>query len=249
MEGSLHSQLYGILLLHARSESLVIRDIAATLSNKVLSSSVLFMHDTMELDLWLQAIPRTKRGDNAMTQDGVPLSDEVTAVLGFLDDCIQRCSKTPYKYLEDLRVLFRKTEGNDVDFAVLPSPLLVTVLEQLEAKIRAKLLTPSDTLALITFTRKLAIGLSTKLSNLNDTRIIQQKFEDLISKSTVISDSTIIQAGLQRECTLLSDIISFIENPISQPVHGESTIKSLHLLDSDCKSHIKSTRKGKKPDF
>ncbi|GJJ15662.1 hypothetical protein Clacol_009940 [Clathrus columnatus] len=232
--GSSHSQLYGILLLHARTENLAMRGIAARLSNKVLSSSILFMHDPAELDLWLQALPRTQRGSNAKTSDGIPLSDETIAILTFLDDCIQRCSKTPYRYLDELHILFRRQDLNDAHFAHLPSPLLVVVLEQLKAKISAKLLNPSDALALITFIRKLGVGLITKLSSLDDARIIQLKLNELVSEAYLVSDSMVIQTAFQREFTLFSNTINFIENPtvIPQPVLTKDRVADYNPVQS-----------------
>lgn len=233
-QGSSHSQLYGILLLHAKSENLVIRGAAASLSNKILSSSILFMHDPEELDLWLQAFPRTRSSDSK-----VP--DELTAVLGFLDDCIQRCFKTPYKYLEELPAFFNKGDTDDSHFATLPSPLLITVLEQFEAKTVAELLSPSDTLALTTFIRKLGIGLSTKSSGLDDSRIVHQKLVELVSKP-VISGAADLHAALQRECTLFSNIINFIENPSSHSTHAGESIEEDNLPPfgiSDCELFVK----------
>ncbi|KAG2014276.1 hypothetical protein CC2G_011109 [Coprinopsis cinerea AmutBmut pab1-1] len=108
------------------------------------------------------------------TPDGTPLMDEREAVIAFLDECVQRCLKAPYKYIEEMES-FANADSTvmDVDSTSdstrlspsttgsvsTPSPLLCTVVEQLAAKVRAKLLSPSDLLAITTFLRKLLFAL------------------------------------------------------------------------------------------
>ena len=48
-----------------------------------------------------------------------------------------------------------------------PSPLIMTVLEQLDAKIKADLLAPSDVLAISSFVRKLVFQLMGRAQSLN----------------------------------------------------------------------------------
>ncbi|EAU82375.1 hypothetical protein CC1G_06685 [Coprinopsis cinerea okayama7 len=108
------------------------------------------------------------------TPDGTPLTDEREAVIAFLDECVQRCLKAPYKYIEEMESFANAdSTAMDVDSTSdsarpspsttasisTPSPLLCTVVEQLAAKVRAKLLSPSDLLAITTFLRKLLFAL------------------------------------------------------------------------------------------
>jgi len=59
-------------------------------------------YDPHESDLWLKALPTMRPLDDEEVTDGGPLRDEAEAVITFLDDCVQRCIKTPYRYLEDV---------------------------------------------------------------------------------------------------------------------------------------------------
>ncbi|KAJ2915963.1 hypothetical protein MD484_g4428, partial [Candolleomyces efflorescens] len=112
------------------------------------------------------------------TLDGTTLTDERLSVIAFLEDCILRCLKTPYKYIEELEKLAGHSEaagegrntgaGGDS----LPSPLLMTLVEQLEAKLvsqggsasSAVLLTPSDVLAIASYLRALLFSLIGRLA-------------------------------------------------------------------------------------
>ncbi|KAJ2930741.1 hypothetical protein H1R20_g6371, partial [Candolleomyces eurysporus] len=119
---------------------------------------------------------KEKNEDNIVTVypeslDGTTLTDERLSVVAFLEDCVLRCLKTPYKYIEELESLAGDAagEGRDVDSgASLPSPLLITLVEQLEAKLisqggskgsSAVLLTPSDVLAIASYLRALLFSL------------------------------------------------------------------------------------------
>ena len=72
------------------------------------------------------------------------LSSDNEVLLTFLDDSIRRCLKTPYKYLEDSLHFVPSSSGEPISPKEAPSPLLVTLLEQLAAKVKAKLLSPKD---------------------------------------------------------------------------------------------------------
>ncbi|KAF6749443.1 hypothetical protein DFP72DRAFT_1173580 [Ephemerocybe angulata] len=109
------------------------------------------------------------------TLDGTTLTDERTSVVTFLEDCVLRCSKTPYKYIEELEKMAGVSPSvsgasDSTTTARLPSPLLVTLVEQLEAKLisqgsagSASLLTPSDVLAISVYLRALLFALVGKL--------------------------------------------------------------------------------------
>lgn len=174
--GGSHSNLYILLRMYVVTPSPAIRSATASLLRDSLSSSLLFQHDPDELLLWLRSLPSTSRLAGALAPDGTPLTDERDAVITFLDECAQHCAKTPYRYLEELRSLSTDGRGEDVDMdgpdhgvdtidsETLPSPLLMTVSEQLVAKLRGNHMSPSDALAAITFLRKLVYRLMSKIS-------------------------------------------------------------------------------------
>lgn len=136
------------------------------LLQRVLSESVLFQEDPDEVEIWLSALPFhfVRRGQGTEAPDGAPLTDEVDAIVAFLDDCAQRCLKTPYRYMEAMSALVQSsTPTTDIhqreSFA---SPLFMTVFEQVTAKVSGRLMTASDTLAVFTFVRRLLVMLAAR---------------------------------------------------------------------------------------
>ncbi len=148
-------------------------------------------------------------------------------MITFLDDCVQRCVKTPYKYVEELQALY-STTTIDADVSAIgtrpeafPSPLLATVIEQLGAKLRGRLLTPSDALALVTFVRKLLVLLVGKTSDLALTSALVQKISSLLMNPTMLfSERTTVEAALTREMTILKSSLQQLQNPIKPKDRG-----------------------------
>ncbi|GLB33183.1 hypothetical protein LshimejAT787_0100680 [Lyophyllum shimeji] len=110
----------------------------------------------------LAACPRTE------SPDGAPLTDERGGVIAFLDDCVQRCMKTPIGTSRTSirsRMPTRRPRRRG-QIRCPAQPLLMTVLEQLEVKVAKRLLTASDVLALASFFRKLVFRLAGKQQDL-----------------------------------------------------------------------------------
>lgn len=225
---SSHSHLYAIFTLYTKTRHLAVRDATSDLLNHILSSNILFSHDPPELDLWLSALPLTRRTADATAPDGTPLTDESTGVVTFLDDCIQRCLKTPYRYLEDGTAFFNESirlkaqSFTRDDPSMSPSPLLMTLLEQLRAKSVASLLPTSDILAIATFVRKLICGLTTKMRDLQRVWAIGSKLGEILSIPTMSPSSIIMQNAIRRESDLLSHTLQFIQDPHPQPTASTS---------------------------
>ncbi|KAF8590297.1 hypothetical protein K439DRAFT_1512242, partial [Ramaria rubella] len=217
---SSHSHLHSILTFYTTTPHAAVRDATRELLSHLLSSNIIFSHDPEELDLWLHAFPFTQRGFGAAAPDGTPLTDERTGVLAFFDDCIQRCSKTPYRYIEEASTFFARagTSSEDVtstqdDPRNYPSALLMTILEQLRAKVVAKLLSPSDTLAIATFTRKLTCCMTSKLRDLDHAWMIASKLEEILTRPEVAPNSAVMRNAIKRECDFLSHTLQFMQNP------------------------------------
>lgn len=127
---------------------------------RTFSETLLFQHDPLELKLWLEALPRSVRAKGAKSLEGTALTDEGEGVVDFLDDCLQRCAKATHRYIEEMDSLATPEDsGSNESGIVNASPLLMTVLEQLTAKLRAKLLNASDQLAVVTYIRVLVSSL------------------------------------------------------------------------------------------
>ena len=118
------------------------------LVGRLLNPTLLFEHDPYELDLWLNAMPR-----NPTILDPMLLTQQIH-LLSFFDDCVKRCEKAPYKYLEDMTNLlpgylsWSKREE-------MPSPLLMTVLEQLHAKIKGQHISTEAAAVILNYLRRL----------------------------------------------------------------------------------------------
>ncbi|KIJ29718.1 hypothetical protein M422DRAFT_268847, partial [Sphaerobolus stellatus SS14] len=189
------------------------------LTTRILGSSILFSHDTEEITLWLHAIPETKRALQATTLDETPLADEVAAVLVFLDDCIQRCSKTPYRYLEESVKLFDEAESSDQaqgftylrdDPKSFPSPLLMTM-----------------PLAIVTSVRKLVLTLATKLQDLRHVWTIHAKLEEILIATNPATKSKVIREAINRETQLLANSLRSIEYLVAQsPASANSAVET-----------------------
>jgi hypothetical protein len=86
---------------------------------------------------------------------------KLQAILTFLDDCLKRSLKTPYKYLEE-SLEFDADAAVTPHHSEMPSPLFATLLEQLAAKIKAKLLQTDEIATVGDFIGGLTLALATK---------------------------------------------------------------------------------------
>ncbi|KAG0352848.1 hypothetical protein BG005_007781 [Podila minutissima] len=147
LDGS-SSHLSKLLSLYLTTAHPQIKSLTQRLVSKLLGESILFQHDSSETNLWIEAIPATNYGRPDLTSDQ-------TAFLHFLDDCVMRCLRTPYKYVDQsskiIKTLQEPTSAMDVDSQEITekiasslaasqhqnhsqqySPLLMTILEQFQ---------------------------------------------------------------------------------------------------------------------
>ncbi|KAJ1305979.1 hypothetical protein OPQ81_010694 [Rhizoctonia solani] len=122
--GSQQTHMYRLLALHLRTPYSQLRAASAALITRLFGTSVLFEHDPKEVIAWIESLPRNKYTSSPDAED------DITIFLRFFDDVLSRCVKTPYKYLEQGKQLY--SSSNDI--SRMPSPLLMTVLEQLRHK-------------------------------------------------------------------------------------------------------------------
>lgn len=158
--------------------------------------------------------------------DGGPLLDEVEAVITFLDDCVQRCLKTPYRYLEEARSLAQTLTLNSASeqnysFEIYPSSLLMTVVEQLDAKVANKLLIPSKVLGITSFIRKLLFYLTSKQSDLQFLHAVAVKIDAILRPERLFEEFPIFSGAIRREVGMLHTSLAF-----QLPSSNRSTIKS-----------------------
>ncbi|KAI0352520.1 hypothetical protein OH77DRAFT_1523331 [Trametes cingulata] len=220
--GSKHSNFHILLKAYVITPVPAVRTAIVALLRHILSAGVLFQHDADEIALWLDSLPLTRRAPHAQAPDGTPLTDEGDGVIAFVDDCVQRCVKTPYKYVEELQVLYssaRETRESEGPASIaerpetFPSPLLATVLEQLAAKLKGKLLSPSDALALFAFTRKLTLRMASKSIDLALAHAIAEKLVTLSNDQELFSQSPTMQAAIRRDVALLQTQLNQLQDP------------------------------------
>ncbi|KAI5997091.1 ribosome 60S biogenesis N-terminal-domain-containing protein [Pisolithus albus] len=188
----------------------------------VLATSVLFQEDPAEVDSWLSSLPSgiVCRGLGTETPDGAPLTDEVDSVVSFLDDCTQRCLKTPYRYMEAMADLFQSNDVSTADAApvnaqveAVASPLLMTVLEQILAKINGRLMSPSDALSVFTFVRRLVFKLASKQEETGyfALRTIIGKLETRMASDDIFENHPSIRGAMRRELSIATACLRHLE--------------------------------------
>ena len=104
-----HSHLHVLFTSFVRAEQAAERNALAELLNHILSQTILFQEDPDEPSLWLSSLPTTRRTASSISPDGAALTDEAESVITFLDDCVQRGMKTPYRTIGELQGLINTT--------------------------------------------------------------------------------------------------------------------------------------------
>ena len=216
---AVHSNIYILLNLFMNSSYTAMEGAIVSLLTQIFKDNLLFQHDPEELPLWLEALPKIMRGPDAETPDGAKLTDERQSVLMFLDDCFQRCGKAPYRYLEELfNLVNSSSSGSDAVGRVgNASPLLATCLEQLGAKLKSQLLSPSDALALTTYIRKVTVLLLGKQPDLALCESVVTRLRHILSEQDIFPNHPIINGALSKELTLLSDCIDCCKGSLLVP--------------------------------
>ncbi|KAI3625894.1 hypothetical protein CBS9595_001255 [Malassezia furfur] len=114
------SNVHFLLALHAATRGAVQRRAAALLCTQ-LERTALFAHDPAEVHVWLAALPHA--------------DVHRVSVLNFVDECMQRCLKTPHRYAERARAHMALGAGGPVAEDACPSPLLMVVVEQAQIRL------------------------------------------------------------------------------------------------------------------
>jgi nucleolar pre-ribosomal-associated protein 1 len=219
---------------------------------RVLSDSILFQEDVEEPEQWLACLPTSRRAAGAEASDGAALTDEGRSVIEFLDDCVQRCLKTPYRYIEELQILAQAqiNSSDDPNEAVaghpseLPSPLLITIIEQLDAKLASNFLSASDTLAIACFIRKLAFRLSSKQQSLKFLQAVADKVDGVLLQDRLFSQYPCISMAIRREVDIMHFSLRHFRGPrASQPASTNKIVQDfLNQVEQlpICKYHYPS---------
>lgn len=194
----------------------------AAVIQSLLGPSILFEHDPQELDIWLNALPRSLRSPDAKSPDGAALLDEKSSVLSVIDEALKRCLKSPYKYVETaMEFVHSIINGNSYGPPHLSSPLLVAIIEVMnDCTLGAVQAPPSALLALATYVRRLIFGLHLKQPSTEYSRRVLEYIISLqIHNRGVLRSHPTIGTAILREWQMLDDIFSALDQswpPISE---------------------------------
>ena len=206
---------------------IAVRDVIGALLRRLLSESILFEHDAEEVYLWLSSLPIGTPSKGTGTPDA-PLLDEQTAVISFLDDCMQLGLKMPYGYIEEIAVLSRGStvNNNDQDGGNAPSPLLATIMEQVFARVSANLLCPLSVLAIVSFVRKLLVRLSGKQGSMMLLVQLSERLSSLPFDDGGLTEVHVIsRRAVAREIIALKNYLLLLRDPnaLTSPLGGSSS--------------------------
>ncbi|KJA21610.1 hypothetical protein HYPSUDRAFT_87850 [Hypholoma sublateritium FD-334 SS-4] len=220
------------ILLNALTTTPVptIRTAIVALLQNILSRSILFQEDAQEPDLWLKALPSQHISPSDV--DTI-FHGEVDGLIVFLDDCVHRCLKTPYRYVEALHVLGSQTSARadaPERLDMYPSPLIMTVMEQLDAKVHNKSLPASHLLGIIAFTRKVLVNLSCKTLDMHFLHGYTRKFDEILVKEKLAQYPSTVYNVIRRELEILSATLLFSFPSPAMTVDGTSEIED-HLAE------------------
>jgi nucleolar pre-ribosomal-associated protein 1 len=151
-----------LLNKYAETSKPVIRVAIQGILRRTFKDSIFFAHNPNEINIWLDALPMTRRAPSAQAPDGTPLTDEGAGVATFLDECFQRCARAPYVYHKMLvnsqKEIIGSGEPLALDTSSTPvSPLIVTLMEQLAIRIEKQLFSRSDLLAVMAYIRHILL--------------------------------------------------------------------------------------------
>ena len=204
----------------------LIRAECAPVIQNLLGSSILFEHDPQELEVWLNALPRSLRFPDAKSPDGAALLDEKSSVLSVVDEALKRCLKSPYKYVETVMEFAHNSSpiptGTSYGPPLLPSPLLIAVIEVMnDCATGVVQAPPSALLALATYIRRVIFGLHLKQPNTQYSRRILEYIISLrVPNQGTLTSHPAISAGILREWHMLTDIFDALDQ--SCPPMNES---------------------------
>jgi len=84
----------------------------------------------------------------------------------------------------------------------------MTVVEQLNAKVGGKLLSPSDILSLASFVRKLVVNLGAKVLDLTLLQSITQRVDEILSEDRLFLKYPVLSTAIRREVRILKASLS-----------------------------------------
>ncbi|CBQ73977.1 conserved hypothetical protein [Sporisorium reilianum SRZ2] len=201
------------------------------LLRSLLATSSIFEHYPSELDAWLASLPQSDARSAAGQEQsaggvGHHLSVEQQSVVAFLDECMLRCAKTPYRYIEAARQYVqehgqadessgsgRHSKGTAVSADLLGSPWLMAVFEQFTIRVEKGLFATDDdtVVALTAFFARLLPTLCAYSRQTSALEAMTDRISDCIQGNAKYAASSFLAS------TLLSKIRSIRTAPGASP--------------------------------
>ncbi|KAF9263035.1 hypothetical protein L218DRAFT_1077444 [Marasmius fiardii PR-910] len=243
-----------------------------TLLVRILSDSIAFRQplphshpelEQNEVSLWLSSLPiLTRPTKGSESPDGASLTSELDSVVAFLDECVQRCVKVPYRYVDLAREVCKKSNSasssdTEVDEEKTPtdeeegevedqlSPLLMTVVEQLKVKVHQGLVIPSDVLAVLGFFKKLLFKLSLSLSTtgrggVGVVRAVAEEVAEIFNDPQVWKEYPVMSRAVLEEVKRVRWLVSGV-TPNQRPSNEVENSESVKLFLDDVEKILPSS--------
>ncbi|TFK53356.1 hypothetical protein OE88DRAFT_1696250 [Heliocybe sulcata] len=218
---SSHSYLYALLRTYVKSDIAPVHRMIESLLRNILSQSIMFQDSPDEVYLWLSSLPTTRRKPGTAAPDGASLTDEGEGVIVFLDDCVQRCMKVPYNYLEETDNILGTSKDELGGQTQVISILVAAVLEQLAAKMDAGILSASDTLAIATFIRKLCFKVATTLEDAGLLHPVAQRVDAVLAIDRLDDEYPVMSQAVRREVSMLFASLERLKGATSTGMHEQ----------------------------
>lgn len=148
---------------------------STALLQTLLINTPLYDHDPSELDIFLSSLPRLP------AESGAAGVIQQVHFLSFIDDCVRRCTKLPYRYIDEVISLIPDyfLLGDE---ASLPSPLLMTILEQWVAKVGGQHISSEAAGVVARVIRRLILGTLGKMRDCIWVEAYIGKMDGVLSK-------------------------------------------------------------------
>ncbi|WVQ84141.1 hypothetical protein IAT38_006288 [Cryptococcus sp. DSM 104549] len=200
--GSQYTYLYHILLLHLSTPLPTTHSKTTSLLSHLLLPTLLFSHDPTELPIWLSALPHT----SASARGPMLLAQQIQ-LLAFLDDCFRRCLKTPYRYFEDAFALAPGWAGY-TDQKGMVSPLVMTLVEQLGAKLAGQLISTETAGFVVDYLGRVILGLVGKQTGLGFLEGVVGRVEEGVKKAKAEGQARV---GLEESVQRIKDTLEVVQ--------------------------------------
>ena len=155
----------------------------------------MFDHDRSEWSLWMDCLPRTRA---LGIKTSAALALERLHLLGFIDDCVRRCMKTPYRYIEESASLAAKHPVN-IDRSSWSSPLLFAMFEQFQAKLAGHHIAADAAEVVLVYLRNVILAMTAKQADPGFVRLLQARLQSCLSAAELKRETTlpVLAAQLQ----------------------------------------------------